>query len=105
MRIPRAFAICSVPLCVAIVVAGCTKYPQVEFANLKYVAALRTACSAKNADWLAQTKQTIDREHAAGTISREEAAAYGEIVALAEAGDWTQAEQECVRFQKDQLAK
>jgi len=85
--------------------AGCTKYPQVEFVNLKYVAALRTACSAKNAEWLAQTKTAIDRDHAAGTIGDEERAAYLAIVTTAESGDWKSAEEECVRFQKDQLAE
>ncbi|HEX6984834.1 MAG TPA: hypothetical protein VF170_05630, partial [Planctomycetaceae bacterium] len=84
---------------------GCTKYPQVEFENLRYVAALRTACSAKNAAWLSQTKAAIERDHAAGTIGDDELAAYREIVATAEAGDWRTAEEECLRFQKDQLAK
>ena len=85
--------------------AGCTKYPQVSFENLEYVAALRTACSAKNAEWLAKTKAAIEKEHAAGAIGDEEFAAYGEIVASAESGEWEQAEAECLRFQKDQLAE
>lgn len=107
---PGASATGAIPRLIAFLLAmallaGCTKYPQVEFANLKYVAALRTACSAKNAEWLSQTKTAIDREHAAGSLSDDEAAAYREIITIAETGDWSAAEEECVRFQKDQLAK
>lgn len=95
----------AVMVALAVGLCGCTKYPQVAFENLEYVAALRTACSAKNAEWLAKAKAEIEKQHAAGAMGDEEYAAYGEIVAVAEAGGWEDAEAECVRFQKDQLAE
>lgn len=101
----RCFPWSAVVVLLSIAVAGCTKYPQVEFANLKYIAALRTACSAENQEWLAETKSAIERDHAAGIVSDDEAVAYGEIITIAESGDWKSAELECLRFQKDQLAE
>jgi len=95
----------AVVVALALCLGGCTKYPQVTFENLEYVAALRTACSAKDAEWLAKAKAEIDKQHTAGAMGDEEYAAYGEIVAVAEAGEWADAEAECVRFQKDQLAE
>ena len=84
---------------------GCTKYPQVEFENLQYVAALRTACSAQNTEWLQQTRQAIESERSANRIGDDEYEAYQSILAKAESGAWRDAEMECVRFQKDQLAR
>jgi hypothetical protein len=95
----------TVVLWAVVAISGCTRYPQVEFANLKYVAALRTACSAKDTTWLTQAKEAIEEAHGAGTIGDDEYAAYERIVALAESGEWIKAEAECVRFQKEQLAK
>jgi len=54
---------------------------------------------------LAKAKLVIERDHSAGTIGSEEVSSYREIIATAEAGAWQDAERECHRFQKDQLAK
>lgn len=92
-------------LSVTFALTGCTKHPQVSFANQKYAAALRTACSSKDTDQLTQVKQLIEQDHVAGVIGAQEVEAYRSIVAKAEAGEWEEAERDCHQFQKDQLAK
>jgi hypothetical protein len=88
---------------VALGVVGCgPRAPQVNFANRVYSGALRTATNTKSAERLAKAKQIIDRDHAAGTIGPEEYAFYGEIIGLAEAGRWQEAEQLAIRFRRDQ---
>ncbi len=86
-----------------IVIAGCgPRAPQVNFANRVYSGALRTATNTKSAQRLAKAKEIIDRDHAAGSIGPEEYAFYGEIISLAEAGRWQEAEQLAIRFRRDQ---
>jgi len=91
---------------VAVVVAatGCgPRAPQIDFSNRVYSAALRTATNTKSTERLAKAKKIIDKDHAAGTIGAEEYAFYGEIIELAEAGRWQEAEKLAIRFRSDQL--
>ena len=86
-----------------VVVPGCrARAPQVEFANRRYSAALRTAANTKSPERLAKAKELITRDRAAGMIGPEEHAWYEEIVALAEAGRWADAERRAVDFRRDQ---
>jgi hypothetical protein len=88
---------------IVITVSGCgPRAPQVNFANRVYSGALRTATNTKSAERLAKAKQIINRDHAAGTIGPEEYAFYGEIISLAEAARWQEAEQLAIRFRRDQ---
>lgn len=83
--------------------AGCRpQAPPIDFANRRYSAALRTAANTKNPGRLARAKEHIDRDHAAGIIGPEEYAWYGEIIALAEAGRWQEAERKAIEFRRDQ---
>lgn len=83
--------------------AGCgPRSPQIEFANRRYSAALRTATNTRSAARLARAKDLIDRDHAAGVIGAEEYACYRSIVDLAKAGRWEAAEREALRFRRDQ---
>jgi hypothetical protein len=85
------------------VVVGCrTRAPQVEFANRRYSAAVRTAANTKSLARLARAKELIDRDHAGGVISPEEYAAYRAIIDLAEAGRWEAAERAALNFRRDQ---
>ena len=85
------------------VVAGCRpRAPQIEFANRRYSAALRTAANTMSPTRLARAKKLIARDHAAGLIGPEEYACYRAIIDLAEAGRWEAAEQEALRFRQDQ---
>lgn len=83
--------------------AGCRpRAPKIEFANRRYSAALRTAANTKSPERLAQAKNLIARDHAAGAIGPEEHAWYEQIIALAEAGRWADAERRALDFRRDQ---
>ena len=87
----------------ATTVAGCRpRAPQIEFANRRYSAALRTATNTQSPERLAKTKDLIARDRAAGAIGLEEHAWYEEIIALAEAGRWADAERRAIAFRRDQ---
>ena len=88
---------------VATVLTGCRpRAPKIEFANRRYSAALRTAANTKSPERLAKAKDLVTRDHAAGTIGPEEHAWYEEIIALAEAGRWADAERRAIDFRRDQ---
>jgi hypothetical protein len=76
--------------------------PQIEFGNRRYSAALRTAANTKNAARLARAKEHIERDHAAGIIGLEEYGCYADIIALAEAGRWQEAERKALSFRRAQ---
>jgi hypothetical protein len=82
---------------------GCRRAPQVPNGNLFYSAALRTATNTRDPDRLRVARQRIDDDHATGLIAADEYAAYGHIIATAEAGRWEEAERAAVRFRRDQL--
>jgi hypothetical protein len=83
--------------------SGCrSQTPQIEFANRRYSAALRTAANTKSPRRLASASELIDRDHAAGVIGSEEYAFYQTIIDLAEAGRWEAAEREALRFRREQ---
>jgi hypothetical protein len=82
---------------------GCRpRAPVIEFANRRYSAALRTAANTRSPDRLARAKDLIARDRAAGTIGANEHAWYEEIITLAEAGRWADAERRAVDFRRDQ---
>jgi hypothetical protein len=82
---------------------GCRpQAPKIEFANRRYSAALRTAANTKSPERLAKAKDLISRDRAAGAIGPEEHAWYEEIIALAEAGRWADAERRAIDFRRDQ---
>jgi ABC-type uncharacterized transport system auxiliary subunit len=88
---------------VALALVGCRpRAPKIEFANRRYSAALRTAANTRSSERLAQAKTLIARDRAAGTIGPEEHAWYEEIIALAEAGRWADAERQAIDFRRDQ---
>lgn len=85
---------------------GCGRAtPRIEFANRRYSAALRTATNTRSRERLARVRATIERDHQAGTIGDEEAAAYREIIQLADRGAWEEAERRVVDFREDQGPK
>lgn len=84
-------------------VAGCRpRAPQIDFANRRYSAALRTAANTRSPERLGRTKALIARDRAAGAIGAEEHEWYVEIIALAEAGRWADAERRAIDFRRDQ---
>ena len=101
-NVARGFPLALV-LVATVAVAGCRpRAPQIDFANRRYSAALRTAANTKSLERLGQTKALIARDRAAGTISPTEYEWYAEIIVLAEAGRWADAEQRAIDFRRDQ---
>lgn len=94
---------CGLALATALA-GGCRpRAPQIEFDNRVYSAALRTAANTRSPERLARTKSLIAHDRAAGRIGTEELAWYEEIIALAEAGRWQEAERRATDFRRDQL--
>lgn len=101
-HVARGFPLALV-LVATIAVAGCRpRAPQIDFANRRYSAALRTAANTKSLERLGRTKALIARDRAAGTIGSDEYEWYAEIIALAEAGRWADAERRAIDFRRDQ---
>ncbi len=91
-------------LVITITAMGCgPRAPQIDFANRVYSGALRTATNTKNPERLAKAKKLIERDRASGTIGEQEYGFYCDIIDLAEAGRWKEAEQKAIRFRRDQL--
>lgn len=85
-------------LCVAALFLGCGGSPQIARGNLKLIAALRTATSARQVPWLDECAKQVEQGKAAGTISADEARAFEEIIALARSGEWKKAEEEAAQL-------
>lgn len=87
-----------------LVVAGCTRYPEVTSPeSLHLLAAARTACSSQNLDRVARVRERLDELQRGGKLSSTEQASFVRILELAEKGDWEAAEMACFRYQKAQL--
>lgn len=79
--------------------------PAVEFDNLRYVQLLRTAVSARNADWLAKVDSAVDQRLASGDMSSTEHAHFRSLIAMAREGAWKEADIACFRFEEAQLGR
>jgi hypothetical protein len=82
---------------------GCSRPPAVQIENLALVASLRTACSAKNEEWLGGVERAITARHAAGSMSDAEKAHFEKLIDRAKGGDWQGAEKQCYQFERAQL--
>jgi hypothetical protein len=103
----RFFFTRSVPVAVAttlaMLVVGCSRPPAVEMENLPLVASLRTACSARNEQWLAGVERAVAQRHGGGQMSAVEKNHFEKLIALARRGDWLDAEKQCYLFERAQL--
>ena len=70
-----------------VVFAGCGS-TQVAPANRQTLAALQTAVSAKNTEWLGAVAQQLDGKRTKGEISGDEFRAFNTIIQQAKAGQW-----------------
>lgn len=87
-----------------VTLSGCRRYPEVSSPEaLKYIAALRTACSTQSQARLDRVAQVIDRAASGGKVTPREAEAFRRIMDRARQGQWQDAEWECLAFQKAQL--
>jgi pentatricopeptide repeat protein len=78
---------------------GCAREEEPP-ANLHLIAALRTAVSAQNAKWLADTKTAMEKAIEKKEMSEKTANEFKEIIKLAEAGNWSEAEELVVDLQE-----
>ena len=84
-----------------VIVVGCGQ-PQAGRENLQLLASLRTALSAENVEWLDQNVEIIEQRRQEGAMSEQTHARLLAIVEKARAGQWRDAEQDLVAFQKAQ---
>ncbi|REK13032.1 MAG: hypothetical protein DWQ37_10435 [Planctomycetota bacterium] len=82
-------------------VAGCG-YPETQPMNMEIITSLRTACSARNGEWLDANEAKIEQRRASGQMRDDEYEAFMEIVRQARGGDWAGAEGACLKFQNSQ---
>lgn len=82
---------------------GCSRPPAVEFANLPLVSSLRTACSARNEQWLTGVERAVTKRHGEGQMSAVEKDHFSKLIAQARSGDWQGAEKQCYHFERAQL--
>ena len=68
--------------------------------NIRLMAALRTAVSARNAQWLAETKTAFQKAVDKGQVSDDTAESFRAIFETAESGDWAKAEKQTIKLQK-----
>jgi hypothetical protein len=81
--------------------SGCG-YPVAQPVNREIISSLRTACSARNPEWLAANADKIEKQRSDGLMNDAEHETFNGIVAQARGGDWEGAEYACLAFQKAQ---
>lgn len=88
---------------ILISLAGCNRPPAVGFDHLHLITSLRTACSARNPDWLSGVTRAVDQRHSAGKMTTTEHAHFQKLITQAQAGEWEAAERACLKFEQAQL--
>lgn len=81
---------------------GCYRPPQVAPDNIELITSLRTAISTRKLEWLDDNVREIGQRHAAGELSDTELQAFQELIEMARAGHWEDAEKRIVKFQRRQ---
>jgi hypothetical protein len=82
--------------------AGCGGHPQLAPQNRRLIESLRTAVSARRADWLEMNAQLIETQHGEGRLSDDEYRALWRIVELARQKEWKQADELALALHKAQ---
>ncbi len=80
------------PALVTMFAGGCGSHPQMAPQNRRLVESLRTAVSARRADWLEMNVRLIESRRGEGSLSDEEYRALRRIVELAQHGQWEEAD-------------
>lgn len=83
---------------------GCRQYPPVASAeSLQLMKLLYTACNTKDPVRLTKVEQGLEQLNRAGKLTTAERSSYDQIIAMAKAGEWKQAEDAAYRFAQDQV--
>jgi len=80
---------------------GCAR-PQAASENRQLIASLRTAVNTRNTEWLEKNAEIVEERRQAGQMADAEYEEFHSIIAKARAGEWEQAEQEVIKFEKAQ---
>jgi hypothetical protein len=99
----RAVLLVAALTCVAL--AGCARPPAVQHDHLSLIMSLRTACSARNPEWLAGVKRAVTERHTSGQMTDKERDHFVQLINQAEAGEWSTAERACLKFEQAQLSR
>lgn len=103
--LPAGIHLTCVLLLLLLFFSGCSRPPTVQFDHLPLIMSLRTACSARNPDWLAGVKKAVDERHAAAKMTAAEQAHFHKLIAQAQSGEWEDAERACLKFEQAQLSR
>jgi hypothetical protein len=79
-------------LCPILSFPGCNSHPQVGGENRELITSLATAVSGRNPQWLAANRKLIEQRIQSGALGSAEAREFTQILDLAAAGKWKEAE-------------
>lgn len=98
-----ALALLAIPFAV-IWWPGCRQYPPVTSPEaLKLMKLLYAACNTRDEARLARAEQELAELRRDGKLNPGEEKAFDKIIAMARAGDWTDAEAAAFKFAQDQV--
>lgn len=106
-RSAKTLALVAVLLTLAVVplVRWWLRPPVVAQRNLRYLPLLRTAISARNAQWLDGVNRAVDQQHSAGALGDDERRHFEKIIATARDGDWARADRLALGFEAAQSGR
>ncbi len=85
-------------LIAALILAGCSKLPQIPPDSRQLIGSLRTAVSAKRKDWLETNAKLVEEKHSQNKLTDEQYQELEAIIALAREDKWADAEKEAIRL-------
>jgi hypothetical protein len=85
------------------IIAMWMRPPAVSFDNLEYIQLLRTAVSSQRLDYVTKVDEAISGRKSEGKMSDAEWNHFQSIIATAKAGDWSEADKACIKFEYAQL--
>ena len=81
---------------------GCARPQASSLDNQRLIGSLRTAISARNAQWLEESAKVLEERRTAGKVADAEYEEFQAIIAMAKEGQWEAAEREVIKFLKSQ---
>ena len=89
-------------LIAALILAGCSKPPQIPPDSRQLIGSLRTAVSAKRTDWLETNAKLVEQKHSQNKLTDEQYQELEAIISLGREGKWADAEKESLRLAEAQ---
>jgi len=84
------------------VTIGCGRPQASSSENQQLIGSLRTAISARNAQWLEENAKVVEQRRKAGKMDEAEYEEFQAIITMAKEGRWEAAEREVIKFLKAQ---